>query len=193
VHRRPDEADAGEGARRQEDRQRGRVLVKGEKEKIYVAWPSKNVFMISSDPTDKALTQSFLKGKGKLLKDANFKAGLALAKTSGLVWVVGTKIDDDELKAAKAKFVAGTVDSDNGTDVTVGRPPALRRRGHRQEVRREGRAGVRQGLKDLPAALGTMLGNIKIAASDKDVVVSGSVKLDKAAAKLLGDLVKQDM
>lgn len=165
----------------------------GEQEKFYVAWPTKNVFMISSEPTDKTITQSFLKGKGKLLKDANFKAGLALVKTAGLVWLVGTKIDDNDLKAAKAKFAAGTIDSDNGTDITVDGRLRVADAATAKKVAEMAAQEFAQGLKELPGSVGTLLSGIKIAASDKDVTVSGSVKLDKAAAKLLGDLVKQGM
>lgn len=168
--------------------------IEGEKKKMYIAWPTKNVFMFTSEPDDKALAQKFLGGKGKLAKDANFKAGLGTVKTGGLFWVVGTKLDDlgDSGEQYNGKYVAATIDTNSATELSVNGRIALASADEAKKLAAEGVKGLEEAKKEM-GAMGTLLKNIVIGQSDKDVTITGTITLDKTLGTKLGEMIKQGM
>jgi hypothetical protein len=86
--------------------------MEGESEKLYVAWLSSDVIAMATDPTDKALLEKMIGGKGAITKSGDLGKALGKVNTSAALWLVvdkDTPVGEGKTKATM-KVAFGAVD-----------------------------------------------------------------------------------
>ncbi len=160
-----------------------------------VAWPSKDTMLVTSDGQgkDKASLKAFMAGKGP---DATLKTGLGFVKTTSLLWGAVSKFDTADEGMQKAKVAGFAIDSKSADELSVSGDIRFDSADVAKAEAAKANEKFAEAIKKLPAsasAVATALKGITITAKGKDVLIGGSVKIDKTLGTQLGDLFKQGM
>jgi hypothetical protein len=84
--------------------------MQGEKDKLYIAWLAKDVLAIASEPTDKAMLEKMIAGKGA---KGDVSKAIGKINTDAAFWVAAAKKTPMQ-KAGTMKMGYGTVDVKSG-------------------------------------------------------------------------------
>lgn len=144
------------------------MTVKGETSKLYVGWIGKDVLVITTNPTERALLDKFMKGKGK--GDANKLAGKL--DTGAAAWMVVMRAEANPM-GFDMKAVYGAVKVATGTlaaevRIVTGNPKQA------TDTAAMATAALPAIGKNLPPAASAILKTLKISSAGADVVATGT-------------------
>jgi len=159
---------------------------KGQTEKLYIGWPTKDVMAIATDPTDKKLITKYLGGKGKLMKDGDFGAALGKVKTSAMGWMVVTAKDQEIGDTGAKMTVLYAWLDDTSTTVSTEIHVVVDSADNATKLVKEINDQLPQLQKDtsMPKSIAKLMKTIKVSASDKDITVSASASETDVEAAL---------
>lgn len=142
--------------------------VPGDKDKLYVGWYSKDVMVVTSDPTSKSSITAVMGGNGAVAKSAAVKSWLSkVSTTAGAFGVGGKEIKDGGLVvkgfAAQVDYASGsfpfkaTVQLGSSKDATAAA------------------AEIKKGLQGAPKEIAKSAGSVKVSTSGSEITVEGTI------------------
>jgi hypothetical protein len=147
---------------------------------LYVAFLKGDVLAFASDPTDKALLERFLGGKGAITKGslAPFMAKLAFDSALSLAW-------SKQMPLEKWSMKGGTLDvAINGGNVSASTAVKLGSSKEASEVAAMAQKELAKAQGNLPKELDAVAKTLTVKASGDDVVASASATERDLAAML---------
>jgi hypothetical protein len=153
------------------------LSLKGESDKIYMAWLAKDVVAFATEPDNKALLTKWIAGKG--LASA-LSTTLAKVDTSSAAWVVADK--NQELEAGvrmtgaygSVKLASGVMSGE--VNLVVDSAKAAKK------MAADAQKELVEGAKQMPPNIAKLLAGVKITSADTTFTVKASVAESDAMA-----------
>jgi hypothetical protein len=153
------------------------LSIKGESDKIYMAWLAKDVVAFAVEPDDKALLTKWIGGKGL---SAGLTATLAKVDMTAAGWLVANKSEELEpgVKMMGAygsvKIAAGTISGE--VNLVVDSAKAAKK------MAADAKKQLAEGAKQMPANIAKLLNGVTITSADTTLTVKASVAESDAMA-----------
>lgn len=154
-------------------------------EKLHVAWPAREVFMITTRPEDLEHTRRMIGGQGAFAGSTEWNDALGLVRLDALGWVVLR--DLDIVSGRKATATAITLDHVGSNDVAIDTRLRMASAADAQAVENELLQGWQQLQSQMPPQMAGVIKAVKIGSTDRDVNVSATVAIDQLL-QLLGPI-----